>query len=371
YNYLLLLAMERFLTGTIKYLLFFVLVVIILVYAKPFLVPVVFSALFSMLLLPLSTRLENRGISRGLSTFICVMLFVVVIAIMVYVLVWQIGEISKNAAEIEQNIQQKVKEAKDYVARTFGISLQKQDQIIREQQKGGGGVMPMVSGMVASLGSFLTDLILSLVYIFLFLYYRTHLKKFVVMLAPAGSKRNAQEIMEQARQVAQKYIAGLAWMIASLWVMYSIGFSIVGVNSPVLFAILCGLLEIVPFVGNLTGNAITALAVVMQGGSLQMVAGVLITYAIVQFLQTYVLEPLVVGKGVSINPLFTIAGIVAGELVWGIPGMILAIPILGITKIICDHIEPLKPIGYLIGSEKESDTTVIEKVKKFIRKKTS
>ena len=86
--------------------------------------------------------------------------------------------------------------------------------------------------------------------------------------------------------------------------------------------------------GNLTGNLITIIAVVMQGGSVSMILGVMATYATVQFLQTYILEPLVVGKGVSINPLFTIAGIVAGELVWGVPGMILAIPIMGIIKII-------------------------------------
>ena len=93
--------------------------------------------------------------------------------------------------------------------------------------------------------------------------------------------------------------------------MYSIGFSIVGVKYAVLFAVLCGLLEIVPFVGNLTGNIITILAVLVQGGSGGMIIGVLITYASVQFIQTYLLEPLVVGSGVNINPLFTIAAFMA------------------------------------------------------------
>jgi predicted PurR-regulated permease PerM len=91
----------------------------------------------------------------------------------------------------------------------------------------------------------------------------------------------------------------------------------------------------------------------------------LITYGTVQFLQTYLLEPLVVGKGVSINPLFTIAGIVGMELIWGIPGMVLAIPLLGITKIVCDHIEPLKPYGFLIGEEKKSRQSVVQKIKKW------
>ena len=97
-----------------------------------------------------------------------------------------------------------------------------------------------------------------------------------------------------------------------------------------------------------------------------MVIGVLITYAVVQFFQTYILEPLVVGAEVNINPLFTILVLVAGELVWGIPGMVLAIPLLGIVKIICDHIEPLKPYGFLIGQEKKKKKTLFSKIKKKV-----
>ena len=142
-------------------------------------------------------------------------------------------------------------------------------------------------------------------------------------------------------------------MIVGLWIMYGIGFSIVGVKNAFFFAILCGVLEIIPFVGNLTGNAITVLMALTQGGGMNMVIGILITYAIVQFLQSYLLEPLVVGAEVNINPLSTIVVLVIGELVWGIAGMVLAIPLLGIVKIICDHVEQLKPYGFLIGEEKK------------------
>ncbi len=65
-----------------------------------------------------------------------------------------------------------------------------------------------------------------------------------------------------------------------------------------------------------------------------MIMGILITYALVQFIQSYIIEPLVVGSEVNINPLFTIIAIVLGEAVWGVPGLILAIPLLGIFKII-------------------------------------
>ncbi|HSF46268.1 MAG TPA: AI-2E family transporter, partial [Chitinophagaceae bacterium] len=134
------------------------------------------------------------------------------------------------------------------------------------------------------------------------------------------------------------------------------GFYISGVENALFFAILCGLLEIIPFIGNLTGTAITLLMVLAQGGSTGTLVGVVITYVVVQFVQSYLVEPLVVGKGVSINPLFTILGLVAGEFIWGIPGMVLALPAVGIMKVVFDHIEPLKPVGKLMGDTKEGRT---------------
>jgi predicted PurR-regulated permease PerM len=142
------------------------------------------------------------------------------------------------------------------------------------------------------------------------------------------------------------------------------------VENAIFFAILCGLLEIVPFVGNLVGVSFTLLMSLAQGGSSGMFIGILITYAIVQFVQTYLLEPLVVGREISINPVFTIVGLVGGELLWGIPGMILALPLLGIFKIVCDHVEPLKPYGFLIGDNKKQEPNLVEKIKETIKEKT-
>ena len=184
-------------------------------------------------------------------------------------------------------------------------------------------------------------------------------------IVPEGERKNTEIIVHDASKVAQQYLTGLASMIVILWIMYGIGFSIIGVKSAVFFAVLCGLLEIVPFVGNITGTSITMLMVVSQGGSTQMVLGVFVTYLIIQFVQSYLLEPLVVGAEVNINPIFTILVLVGGEMLWGIPGMVLAIPILGIIKIVCDHIEPLKPYGFLIGQgdKKKEESPWVKKLK--------
>ncbi len=236
----------------------------------------------------------------------------------------------------------------------------------QQQQSSSGKLTALFTKLPLALGGFLTDFLIVTVYLFLFLLFRGRFHQFVLKLTPTAERANAKDIMHNVRLVAQKYLTGLALMIGCLWVMYSIGFGVVGVENFFFFAILCGLLEIVPFVGNLTGVAITLLMTVAQGGSTSMLVGILVVYGIVQFTQSYLLEPMIVGHEISINPVFTIVGIVGGELLWGIPGMILALPLLGIIKIVCDHIEPLKPWGYLIGDD-EKKSKGIGKLKKLVK----
>jgi predicted PurR-regulated permease PerM len=321
-------------------------------FAKPFLVPVLFGGLLAMVLLPVSEKLE-RKIPKLLAIILSVLLFIAVAAGIISLLSWQMTDLAKDATSIEQKLNASFAKFMEQAQNTLGISSQQQQELFKKQAQSQGKGSGWFSNLFNSTISIAGNSLLCLIYIFLFLYYRSKLKNFILMLVPATKKKEATIVVEEAQDVAQKYLTGLASMILCLWILYGIGFSLVGVKNALFFAVLCGLLEIVPFVGNLTGTAITAVMVLAQGGGTPMLMGVIGTYMFVQFFQTYVLEPLVVGSNVNINPLFTIAGIVLGELVWGVAGMALAIPLLGIIKIICDHVNALKPIGYLIGQEKK------------------
>lgn len=331
-----------------------------LIYAKSFLIPVCFAGLLAMLFLPLSNWFERKRIPRALSILFCIIIFVGLLSGIIGLISWQITDLASEAGDIENKMKKMISSVEEYIRSNFGISKKQQENIITEQAKANGN---MFSNIGATLSGFIVDFILVLVYIFLFMFYRDRIKKFVLQLVSASQKKNAESIIQDVEKVSQQYITGLGMMIVCLWIMYSIGFSIVGVKYAILFAVICGLLEIVPFVGNLAGNLLTILMVVVQGGGTGMVLGVVITYFIVQFIQTYLLEPLVVGAEVNINPLFTIIILVVGELIWGIPGMVLAIPLLGIIKIICDHVPSLKPYGYLIGSDKKKRSSLFKKKK--------
>jgi predicted PurR-regulated permease PerM len=353
-------------TKAIKLLLFFFLLSVLLHYGKPFLVPVVFGGLFAMLFLPVAKQMERR-MNKALAAVICIAGLLLLVGGLIALLSWQVSDLASDASKIEQQLTKNIELVKTQVSERLGISPQKQQQMLQEQQSASSGKLAgQVTAVLNSTASILANCVLVLVYIFLFLYFRSRLRNFVLMLVPPDRKTEANEVMSGAREVAQKYLAGLAMMIVCLWVLYGIGFTIVGVKNALFFAILCGLFEIVPFIGNLAGTALTVLMVMAQGGSAGMVIGVLATYAVVQTFQTYILEPLIVGSNVNINPLFTILVLVFGEFLWGVPGMVLAIPVLGIIKIVCDHVRSLQPVGYVIGEDRKSGTSgFTDKIKKL------
>jgi predicted PurR-regulated permease PerM len=340
------------LVRSISVFILFFLVIGGLYFARQFLIPIAISALLAMLLVPLSRWFENKSIPRTLASLLCLLFLLSILGGIIYLVSWQASGISENLYQLSNRIEKIIEDIRQFIVENIGITTETQMQWMNRQPTSGSGAIGIAGSLLSSLMSIMVKCILVLVYVFLFLSSRSHIKKFILMLVPATDVRETEKIISDAGKVSQKYLSGLGMMIAILWLMYGIGFSIVGVKSAIFFAVLCGLLEIIPFIGNLTGTSLTVLMVISQGGSNGMVLGVFLTYMMIQFIQTYILEPLVVGSEVNINPLFTILVLVLMEIIWGIPGMIMAIPILGIVKIICDHIEPLKPFGYLIGKEK-------------------
>jgi predicted PurR-regulated permease PerM len=333
-----------------------VLMVVILVFAKPFLVPIAFAGLLSMLLVPSARWFQSKGLNRAVATVLSIFILISFFAVVIFFISWQISDIAGNATKLEEQVTAKYEQAKEFVSQQLNIPPEKQKQMIKEQQASSGGkVGSMVTGFLSGFAGFLGNTLLVVVYIFLFIYFRLRIKGFILRLVPKAQEENAEKIITSAQKVSAKYLTGLFFMIVCLWLMYGLGFYLVGVENAIFFAVVCGLLEIIPFVGNLTGTILTLAMSLVQGGGMNMVIGILVTYALVQFIQTYILEPMVVGAEVSINPMATIVGLIAGEMLWGIPGMILAIPLIAVAKIVCDHIEPLKPYAYLIGQDKKEE----------------
>lgn len=329
---------------------------IILIYGRPFLIPISIATLLSLLFIPLTQTLEKKHFHPILASFSSILILLGFITFLILFIKWQIGTV---LTDIEKEVLSRFQEIREYISEHFGLTIHQQQELFDQQKEAvrrqAGSFL--VSN-VRSIGRLIGDFILVIVYTFLFIHYRKIIKQFIIQLFPDKAKELVILIMHQVQSVAFKYLKGMSMMIIMLWVMYGIGFSVAGIKHPFFFAILCGILEIVPFIGNLTGTTITVFMTIAQGGGTGMIIGIITTYGAIQFIQSYFLEPLIVGAGVRINPLFTILSLVAGECIWGIAGMILALPFLGMIKVIFEYIQPLRSISSLISNSKKESTTI-------------
>jgi predicted PurR-regulated permease PerM len=320
-----------------------------LFFAKDFLMPLFIGGILATLFLPFCNWLEKNKLSKGLAVFISFLGLLAIVTLIISLLGYKVSELITDITSIKQKSISIGIKIQDYIFNHLNISIEEQFKIIKNEQPSYANMMQTI---LSSVTYVVTSLILVLVYFVFLLYYRNHIKNFILKLTSVSQRPNMEVMIHDAALISQQYLLGLSKMIVLLWIMYGIGFSVIGVENAIFFAILCGLLEIIPFVGNITGTILTVVVTAIHGASLSLLGGIVITYVIVQFIQGWILEPLILGPQVKINSLFTIVALVLGELIWGIPGIILAIPITAMLKIVCDQVETLKPYGFLIGEIK-------------------
>lgn len=129
-------------------------------------------------------------------------------------------------------------------------------------------------------------------------------------------------------------------------------FWIIGIKYAVLLGLIVGLFNIVPYVGIFTALFLSAM-ITFATGNVKDVLYVVLSVIGIHAIDSNVLLPTIVGSKVRLNALISFLGIVIGEMIWGLSGMFLAIPIIAIFKIIFDRIDSLKPWGFLLGGDYE------------------
>jgi len=343
-----------------------VLTTIILYFGKPLFMPMAIAGVLALVFMPLCRWLEKKGTSIVASSIICGAIFMLLIAGVIVFIYYYFNRMSTDLSGVMDTVSGYNRHIRQYLHDRFGVKgLAKESALPIPLPPDADGFSKMAAALMSVTVSVVINLVLIIIYMIMLLCIRRQIRLFILKLVRPEYRDETRDVISRSALVVQRYLQGLFFVIACLWVMYSIGFSLVGIRHALFFAILCGLLEVVPFVGNITGSTLTSIMALSQGGGMGMVLGVLGTYAVIQFIQFYIITPLVMREQVNVHPLFTIAVLIAGEIVWDIPGMILAIPALGIFKIVCDHVEPLHPVGYLIGHHRKRRGTAPSTSQKY------
>ena len=186
--------------------------------------------------------------------------------------------------------------------------------------------------------------------------------RFLVKVFLEENAKLVKDIIKQVQYIIRKYIIGLLIEMLIVAVVVSIIFSLMGVKYAILLGVITGLFNIIPYIGIFTAIIISSLITFATAAVASKVLWVVIVLVITHLIDSNVLLPVIVGSKVKINAMITVLGVVLGEMMWGIPGMFLSIPVIAVLKIIFDRIESLQPWGILLGEDEPVTSPLVEEL---------
>lgn len=362
-----------------------------LVKASGFLAPLLTAIILALMVLPVSRKLEGMGLGKGTASFLNVFLLFLVSLGFLAVVSFQIQGFIDDWPKIKETMKPKIEQFQSFVfehtpmeesdlegsgfgsdasessSGSEGSPSQSGSEANSSSGLGNGsqssgsesgassgssasGQAKSALGFLNTVVGFIGTYLLTFIYIFFLLNYRSRFKEFLMRLLPE-KKKEVNEVIHKSADVSQKYLVGKLILMGFLAVLYAVGLGISGVSNFILVSIIAALLTLIPYIGNIVGILMALAFGYLTSGETGVLIGILITFAIAQFVESYVLEPYVVGDKVDLHPFFVILAVVAGGALWGVIGMILAIPVLAIITIIFLHVRPLHPFGFLLSNE--------------------
>jgi len=187
------------------------------------------------------------------------------------------------------------------------------------------------------------------VFVFLFLYYRTKFAYFILQMAGRNNRLITIKVLREIATVVTRYMLGVTSVVLSLCVFNSVGLLIIGIQYPLLLGVISALFSFIPYFGNIIGGSIPFLFALLTEDSMVYSVRILVYVYIIHFFENNILSPNIVGNNIRLNPFVIILGLIAGAMIWGLPGMLVTIPFLAMLNIIMRRIPSMQPYAYLLG----------------------
>jgi predicted PurR-regulated permease PerM len=316
------------------------------------LAPLTFAIFTAIIFLPLANLLEKKlGLSRGWSTVVSVLLLIIVLSAICYFFAYQLSDLVNDWPKLQKQLEIIFHRVQIWFFHNFNLNLDEQMEYLKQ----GAEKLVSTSGLIIgiTIGMFSSSVFfffLSIIFFMAVLNYRHILYKFITNVFTQQHINKVEEILSEIQIMVKHYLVGLVIQIIIVFVIVSAFLTVMGVKYAILLGAITGFLNVIPYIGIGISMIITLLISFATGSSanaLIIILGFLATHSI----DANITLPFVIGSKVKINALFSFLAILVGEALWGISGMFLCIPVLGVLKIIFDRVDGLQPWGLLIGDD--------------------
>lgn len=330
------------------------LIVTILYVTQGILLPLIFSILIAISLFPLARLLERLRLGKAFSAILSVIIAIALISGISWFIVYESIIIGKDASSITDKVLSVLTRGQQWLEDQFGIErTQIIDNFRQQGEKALGNAGSMLTRTFGSIGNTLASTILVPIYSFFLLYYRDFFREFFFKAFKSTTQRKVDDVLNKIYQVVQSYLVGLITVMGIVAVLNTVGLMALGIDYAWFFGSLAALLMLLPYVGIAIGSILPALFALAVKDSAWYAVGVVVWFQLVQFLEGNIITPNIVGSKVSINPLMAIIGIILGGMLFGLAGLIIALPLIASLKVIFDAIPSMHAFGFLIGEPEE------------------
>ncbi|NIG54625.1 AI-2E family transporter [Chitinophaga sp. Cy-1792] len=334
-------------------LLSFFLIVTIARGGSEIIIPLLFAFLISIMLLPVAVFLERLRFPRGLAALISLLLFIIILASIITLLTRQMQSFITDLPTLESKLMTTIDSLQKWINNEFHINSTTQMSYLEKLAVSTlGTATSFISTTLLSVSSLFIFIVFVMLYTFFMLVYRRLLVRFLVSLFEEKHKETLMDVVNRTRLIIKSYVGGLMIEMVVVAIVNCSMFAILGVKYALLLGMMAAIFNLIPYFGifmALLLCTVVTLATSTPISALQVAIGLFLVHLV----DSNILFPSIVGSKVKINALVTIMGVLLGNMLWGVPGMFLAIPVIAMIKIICESIDALHPWAILLGTDEK------------------
>jgi len=305
------------------------------------LTPFILAAIFAYIFNPVVNFFSHHlKLPRALSVLI---IYLAIVAIVAMTSLAFSSRIIEESMELKQEAVTITKTAKIQINSLPGWLKPTISDTLTNLEKGTFIAYPSVVSFVPKAFSRILSFIVFLFAAFYFLKEGRNMFDKILNFVPNDYKVEVDILIRKINAVLGGYLRGQIFLIFFVAMVLFVCLSILGVKFALILAVFSGFAEIVPIIGPIVAASVAALAAYIGGGSnfglmpLQTGLAVIVIYAVIRQAQDYLVNPYVMGKITKLHPLVILFAVIAGEHIGGVLGLILAVPIAGIIKIIFEY----------------------------------
>jgi predicted PurR-regulated permease PerM len=332
-----------------------VLVTASLYFARDFFLPVALGFLFAMTLIPIVRWLARHGVPAGATALALVAMLAAALSIGVYSLSGPVSHWIAKAPQMGQQIEAKVEGLRgsvDAVAqatkRVEELSRSASDPAVQEVVIKDPGFL---STATSSLWSGVTTVGVALVLVLFLLASGDMLYEKIIRVLPTLSdKKRALRIVHDIEASISRYLLTVTLINVGLGVVIGLVMWALGMPSPAVWAVASVVLNFLPYIGAVVGVGVTAVVAFVHFDGLTAALLPPLAYLACTIVEGNVVTPLVLGRRLELNTVALFVGVAFWGFVWGIVGVFLAVPLLVVLKVFCDHFPGLSGLGEFLSS---------------------